>query len=229
MAPDDEVLQRVTLPDGKTMTLLRWWESDARSHIAIRVGDRPLMSSHDRGSEVALGELVGARLAGVAAPHVLIGGLGLGFTLRAALDVLPAGARVTVAELVPEVVAWNRGEHGALAGRPADDPRVTIETADVAAVIAEHPRTFDAIVLDVDNGPDALVHRANKRLYQKAGLERARGALRGSGAMLAVWSAFPSKTFTKWMADVGFEVAVERAASSDPRGPRYYIWVGLLP
>lgn len=218
----DTILERVKLDDGKEMVLLRWDQ-----HVEIRIDDRPLMSSHDSTSERALGDLVAARLEGVSAPRILIGGLGLGFTVRAALDALPRDAQVVVAELVPAVVRWNRGEYGNYAGRPLDDPRVEVITDDVAAVIARGPRSFDAVVLDIDNGPDALVHPGNAAIYKYAGLEKTRAALKGPG-VLAVWSAFPSKTFTKWLRDLGFEVSIERIKSADPRGPRYYIWMAQL-
>lgn len=214
----DEVLERVVLPDGKEMVLSRW-----DKHIAISVGGRPLMSSHEHGSEDELGRLVAERLAGVAKPRVLIGGLGLGFTLRAALDVLPKAARVVVAELVPAVVRWNKGAHGKLARRPLRDKRVRVMVKDVAALIAKRA-TYDAILLDVDNGPDALTHDANAKLYRRAGLVRARAALRENG-VLAVWSAFPSRTFTQWLREVGFAVEQLRATPTTPGGPRYYIWV----
>jgi spermidine synthase len=215
----DQVLARVTLPDGKEMVLKRWDE-----HLAIWIDKRSLMSSHDHGSEDHLGRLVAEAVIGVAKPRILIGGLGLGFTLRAALDVLPKSARVVVAELIPEVVAWNRGEHGALAKRPLDDKRVKVVVDDVGEVI-KRTADYDAILLDVDNGPDALVHPGNAGLYKRAGLMRARKALR-DGGVLAVWSAFGSKTFTMWMKEVGFDVTLERSASAEPKGPRYYIWIG---
>lgn len=214
----DEVLERVVLPDGKEMVLTRW-----DGHIAISVGGRPLMSSHEHGSEDELGRLIAERLAGVAKPRVLIGGLGLGYTLRAALDVLPKSARVTVAELVPAVVRWNKGPHGKLAGRPLRDKRVRVVVKDVGLVIPKRA-AYDAILLDVDNGPDALVHDANAKLYKRAGLVRARAALRPDG-VLAVWSAFPSRTFTLWLREVGFAVEQLRATPTTPGGPRYYIWV----
>jgi spermidine synthase len=214
----DEVLERVTLPDGKEMVLTRW-----DKHIAISVAGRPLMSSHEHGSEDELGRLVAERLAGVAEPRVLIGGLGLGYTLRAALDELPKTASVVVAELVPAVVRWNQGAHGKLAGRPLNDKRVRVVVDDVGKVIAKRPK-YDAILLDVDNGPDALTHDANAKLYKRAGLVRARTALRANG-LLAVWSAFPSRTFTMWLREVGFTVEQLRAAPTTPGGPRYYIWV----
>lgn len=215
---DDEVLERVILPDGKVMALTRW-----DTHIAISVDGRSLMSSHEHGSEDELGRVVAERLAGVKAPRVLIGGLGLGYTLRAALDRLPRTARVVVAELVPEVVRWNRGVHGKLAGKPLADKRVRVVVDDVGRVIAKRG-TYDAILLDVDNGPDALTHDANARLYKRAGLMRARAALRPKG-LLAVWSAFPSRTFTRWLREVGFTVEQLRATPTTPGGPRYYIWV----
>lgn len=219
---DDVVLERVTLPDGKEMVLTRW-----DTHVAISVGGRPLMSTHEHGSEDELGRVVAARLAGVRAPRMLIGGLGLGYTLRAALDALPADAEVVVAELVPAVVRWNEGEHGAYSGRPLRDRRVELIVGDVAAVIGGR-RRFDAILLDVDNGPDALVHAGNAGLYRRAGLERAKAALR-AGGVLAVWSAFPSKTFTRWLTDTGFSVEQVRATPTTPGGPRYYIWLATTP
>ncbi len=215
---DDEVLERVTLPDGKVMVLTRW-----DKHIAISVDGRSLMSSHEHGSEDELGRVVADRLTGIAAPRVLIGGLGLGYTLRAALDRLPAAAKVVVAELVPAVVRWNRGVHGKLAGKPLADPRVRVIVDDVGRVIAKRTK-YDAILLDVDNGPDALTHDDNARLYKRAGLTRARSALR-AGGLLAVWSAFPSRTFTIWLKEVGFTVEQLRATPTTPGGPRYYIWL----
>ncbi|MBA3453262.1 MAG: hypothetical protein H0T42_09240 [Deltaproteobacteria bacterium] len=214
----DEVLARVTLPDGKEMTLVRW-----DRHIGIEVGGRPLMTSHDHGSEDELGATVGEAVRGIARPRVLIGGLGLGYTLRAALDLLPATARVDVAELVPEVVAWNRGAQGKLAKRPLDDKRVKVLIEDVSEVI-KRSTGYDAILLDVDNGPDALVHAGNAGLYKRAGLMRTRKALR-PGGVLAVWSAFASRTFTIWLVEVGFTVTLQRTKPSTPGGPRYYIWL----
>jgi spermidine synthase len=215
----DEVLARVALPDGKEMTLVRW-----DGHIGIEVGGRSLMTSHDHGSEDELGAVVGEAVRGIAKPRVLIGGLGLGFTLRAALDVLPKAARVEVAELVPEVVAWNRGDQGALANRPLKDKRVKVIVDDVGEVIKRTAIGYDAILLDVDNGPDALVHRSNAGLYKRAGLLRTRKALR-PGGVLAVWSAFGSRTFTTWLKEVGFAVTLQRTQPTTPGGPRYYIWL----
>jgi len=192
-------------------------------HIGIEVGGRSLMTSHDHGSEDELGAVVGEAVRGIARPRVLIGGLGLGYTLRAALDVLPPAARVDVAELVPEVVSWNRGAQGPLAKRPLRDKRVKVLIEDVADVI-KRGSAYDAILLDVDNGPDALVHPGNAGLYKRAGLLRAKKALR-AGGVLAVWSAFGSRTFTRWLEEVGFAVTLQRTQPTTPGGPRYYIWL----
>ena len=210
------------MPTKTEMVLVRDGE-----HVVIRVGKRTLMSSDVHDSEDELGRIVAATVAGVAKPRILIGGLGLGFTLRATLDGLPPAARVDVAELVPEVVAWNRAEHGDYAGRPLEDPRVKLHIRDVAAVIARRENAYDAISLDVDNGPSALTHPDNENLYRRAGLARARKALR-SGGVLAVWSSFPSRLFTKSLEVVG-SVELVRTKPKFTGGPRYYIWLATKP
>jgi spermidine synthase len=192
-------------------------------HVAIRVGARTLMSSDVHDSEDEFGRITAAAVADVSKPRILIGGLGLGFTLRAALDNLPPTARVDVAELVPEVVQWNKAEHGEYAGRPLDDRRTGLHVEDVAAVIARRPNTYHAISLDVDNGPSALVHRSNENLYRRAGLTLMRRALR-PGGVLVVWSSFPSRLFTKSLEVIG-DVELIRTAPKFDRGPRYYIWL----
>ncbi len=212
----DKILERIRLRGGGIMILKRW-----NDHLAIDANGRSLMSSHEHKSEDELGRRVAEKLKGVAEPKVMIGGLGLGYTVRAALDNLPAKAKVVVAELVPEVVRWSRGEVGELAGRPLEDPRVEVIVEDVGQLI-RHGRDYDAILLDVDNGPDALVHPANSNLYKRAGLGRARMALR-DGGFLAIWSTFPSRTFTHWLQTSGFEVSLTRAERSEG-APRYWIW-----
>ena len=213
----DGVLGRAALPRGE-MLLVR-----AGKHVVIRVGDRPLMSSDVHDSEDEFGRIVAEAVSGVASPRILVGGLGLGFTTRALLDRVPAKARVTVAELVPEVVRWNRGAQGRYAKRVLDDPRVRVVVGDVAAAIARRKHAYDAISLDVDNGPRALTHPDNERLYRRAGLLRIRRALR-PGGVLAVWSSFPSRGFTRALADVG-AVELVRTAPASPGGPSYYIWL----
>lgn len=187
-----------------------------------------LMSSRMSGSEEALATMTCARLAGHAAPRLLIGGYGMGFTLRAALAVLGRRARVTVAELVPEVVEWARGPMRELAAGCLDDPRVTVRIADVTAVITEETGAYEAILLDVDNGPDGLTRPGNGALYSASGLAKARAAL-APGGLLAVWSAAPDPGFTHRLHDAGFLVEkVAVRARSNGKGPRHVIWLATL-
>jgi spermidine synthase len=188
----------------------------------ILVEREELMSTRMRGSEEALATLTAERLGARPAQHWLIGGYGMGFTLRAALAAMPADARVTVAELVPEIVDWARGPMAELTGSSLADPRVSIRIGDVAEAIAGG--SFDAILLDVDNGPDALVRPANQRLYGPAGLAAARAALRPRG-LLAIWSAGTDPRFTRTLASAGFEVDEQPVrARSNGKGPRHHIW-----
>ena len=180
--------------------------------FVIRLDGHVLMGSRTSGSERMLSEVGCEPLRAARAPRVLIGGLGLGFTLRAALDLLPAGAEVVVAEIVPEVVEWNRGPLAALAGAPLADPRVRVSTRDVREVIGEGG--FDAILLDVDNGPNAFTLPANRALYDDRGLARVRAALRPRG-MLVIWSVGPDADFVARLARAGFS-----AGSRDVRDRR---------
>ncbi len=205
-----ETLSKARAPDGAELVLCRRGDE-----VAIRIGGRDLMSSRMHGSEEELARRACAGLAG--GTRVLIGGLGLGYTLRAALDALPADAQVIVAELVAAVVDWNRGPLAALAGRPLADPRVTVEVADVGAVIRRPGKRWDAILLDVDNGPAALTRRANQALYGATGVAVAKAALR-PGGLLAVWSASADDGFSARLRRAGFEVAVESAAARGKLG-----------
>ena len=183
-----------------------------------------LMNSRMSGSEESLAVLTAERLGNVSSPRVLIGGYGMGFTLRAALGSFGPQARITVAELVPEIVEWARGPMASLTGDCLDDPRVELVIDDVASVIERSAGGFDAILLDVDNGPDGLTRDANDRLYSMRGLDVARAALR-PGGILAVWSAAPDNPFARRLADAGFrvdEVAVR--ARSNGKGARHVIW-----
>jgi spermidine synthase len=213
----DDVLDRVKL-QGTEMLLLR-----SGAHVAIRVGKRTLMSSDTHDSEDEFGEIIAAAVSTVAKPRILVGGLGLGFTLRALLDRVTRAARIDVAELVPEVVKWNKARHGDYSGRPLDDPRVHLYVEDVAALIARSKPAYHAISLDVDNGPNAITHPNNEKLYRRAGLVAIRDALR-PGGVLAVWSSFPSRTFTKSLEVVG-DVELVRTTPAFKGGPRYYIWL----
>jgi spermidine synthase len=209
--------------DGLEMVL----ERDG-AEVAIRVGHRTLMASDAHDSEDELGRLIASSVTEVAMPRILIGGLGLGFTLRAALDKLPPAARVDVAELVPDVARWNRAECGEYAGRPLDDARVTLFIEDIAAVIARSVDTYDAIALDVDNGPSAVVHPRNEQLYRRAGLARAHDALR-PGGVLAVWSSFASELFTKSLEELGGTVEMVLTPRGSPDAPQHYIWLARKP
>jgi spermidine synthase len=195
------------------------------AEFSIMLGTNELMNSRLSGSEAALATLAAKRIEAVKTPHVLIGGLGMGFTLRAALGVFGSKAQVTVAELVPAVVAWARGPMAEIFGGSLDDPRVEIREVDVAEVIERHPLTFDAILLDVDNGPEGLTRKANDALYDVAGLKRAHTALR-RGGVLAVWSSGPNSKFSKRFREAGFavnEVAVR--ATGKGGGARHVIWI----
>ena len=183
-----------------------------------------LMNSRMSGSEEALAVMTIDRLRNTASPHMLIGGYGMGFTLRAALAVLPPEARVTVSELVPEIIDWARGPMAELADGCLDDSRVTLVLDDVTAVIAAQAGRFDAILLDVDNGPDGLSRVANDRIYSMAGLAKAKAALK-PGGVVAIWSAAPDAVFARRLRDSGFaveEVAVR--ARSNGKGPKHVIW-----
>lgn len=219
-----ELLGTAQVPGGEDLRLFRH-DRD----FMIVMGHNELMSTRRSGSEVALATQSIARLAGRRRPHLLIGGYGMGFTLRAALDALDPDARVTVVELVPEIVAWARGPMADVAAGCLDDPRVDLVMGDVGDVIAAGPARFDAILLDVDNGPDGLVREDNNRLYAKSGLAAARAALT-PGGVLAVWSAAKDPAFANRLRKAGFrvdEVGV-RARSNGPngkaKGPMHVIW-----
>lgn len=183
-----------------------------------------LMNSRMSGSEEALATGAVERLAGRSAAHLLIGGYGMGFTLRAALAVLGDKARVTVAELVPEIIDWARGPMAALAAGCLDDARVSVVQGDVAALIDDAGGAYDAILLDVDNGPDGLTRASNGRLYSARGLDAARAALT-PGGVLAIWSAAPDPRFARRLGDAGFAVEeVVVRARSNGKGPRHVIW-----
>jgi spermidine synthase len=209
------VLERIMSPGGELVLSRRGEE------YAIRVAGIELMSSRDHSSEDELGRAAVARLEATS-PRVMIGGLGMGFTLRAALDALPATAHVEVVEIVPDVVRWNRGVLAKLAGEPLADPRVEVIEADVAHVIRKATDRYDAIVLDVDNGPDA-VYEGNAALYKRNGLAAAKAAL-VPGGWLAVWSSFRSSTFTTWLREVGFAVDLVTMKSKFKSGPTHYVW-----
>lgn len=210
-------LDRAVVPGGDTLQLMQ-----RGTEFSIMAGTTELMNSRLSGSEEALATLSAERLAGRPRPRVLIGGLGMGFTLRAALLSFSQDSDITVAELVPEVIAWARGPLSGIHGTSLDDPRVRLHQGDVGAAIARGG--FDAILLDVDNGPDGLSRPANDALYNARGLASAKAAL-APGGHLAVWSSAPDAQFTRRLNQAGFavdEVAVR--ASTKKRGARHTIW-----
>ncbi len=189
----------------------------------ISIDGIELMSSDNHQSEDELGLVAGELLRHLPAPHLLIGGLGLGYTVRAALDALSSTARVDVAEIVPDVVRWNRTILGHLAGHPLEDPRVTLIEEDVADVITGATTRYDAIVLDVDNGPDGI-SESNAALYLQDGLATILAALAPTG-VLAIWSAFDSLHFTSELQQAGFDVEVQNFRSWHGGGATHTIWL----
>ena len=214
-------LGRASIP-GETAPLIL---AQRDTEYVIRIGAHALMSSRAHGSEEALAELACARIAARANARVLIGGLGMGFTLAAALGTLPGTAQVVVAELMPAVIEWNRGPLAHLANNPLEDVRVTVHEGDVAAVIANERPAFDAILLDVDNGPNGLTRASNDGLYSAAGLTAALRALR-VGGVLGVWSVAPDDEFTRRLGRAGFDVEEEVVRARRTKGGRHMLWLG---
>jgi len=214
-----EHLGTARVPGGAELRLYR-----RGADFMIALERNELMNSRMRGSEEALATMTLARLPGVEAPRLLIGGYGMGFTLRAALAAAGRGAEVTVAELVPEILEWARGPMAALTAGCLDDPRVRVVETDVAALIGGGAGRWDAILLDVDNGPDGLVRPQNDRIYSRDGLAAAKAALR-PGGVLAIWSAAPDAAFARRLAQAGFAVEEEAVrARENGKGPRHVIW-----
>jgi spermidine synthase len=214
-----ELISTAKVPGGVELRLVRHGDD----HM-IMVDGNELMSSRVGGSEEALAVMTCERLREGIEPHLLIGGYGMGFTLRAALAKIGPRARVTVAELVPEIIDWARGPMLALTAGCLDDPRVRLVAGDVAAEIAAAAKRYDAILLDVDNGPSGLVRAANDGLYSRNGLAKAKAALK-PGGILAIWSAAPDAAFTRRLDQAGFKVdEVVVRARSNGKGPRHVIW-----
>jgi spermidine synthase len=215
------LIDTTTIPgDGGEMYLYRRGDE-----YSIRVGHHELMNSREHGSEDALATLVCDRLIDRRKVRVLVGGLGMGFTLAGVLNGVTAQSEVVISELVPSVVAWHRGPLAEVSGGILDDPRVRIRETDVARIIAESRDAFDAILLDVDNGPAGITSKHNDKLYGLGGLRAAHRALR-EGGILAVWSSGPDPTFTRRLQQTGFtaeEVRVRGRANN--KGQRYLIWL----
>jgi len=215
-----ETIERALAPDGTELVLAR-----RDDEWVVRYGGKVLMSSRQHGSEDALAALALKR-----ARHrraVLVGGLGLGFTVRAALDRLPVDAKVVVAELTPALLDWNRRHVGKLAGRPLDDPRTHVHIGDAVQRIKEARGAYDAILLDIDNGPGSMVHEANDRLYGPAGIAACREALR-QGGVLAVWSAHHDDRYLQRLQRAGFDAEATIVPSRGAAGGlKHVIFVGV--
>jgi spermidine synthase len=195
------------------------------AEFSIKLGHNELMNSRLSGSEQALATFACDKIRARERPQILIGGLGMGFTLRAALTVLGKQAQIIVAELVPAVVTWARGPMAEIFGASLADPRVDIREADVTDLIRSHQSAYDAILLDVDNGPEGLTRKANDGLYNQAGLSAAHAALR-PGGVLAVWSSGPNPKFTRRLRRTGFDVTEIPLRAKGPRGgARHFIWI----
>ena len=217
-------LAKAPVPGGGEVRLMR---RDAE--FSIRLGVKELMNSRLSGSEEALAELACARIRDRARPRVLIGGLGMGFTLRAALAALGADARIEIAELIPAVAQWAENEMAEIFAGSLQDPRVRLELTDVAKLIGAAGAAYDAILLDVDNGPEGFTRLANDRLYDARGLAAARAAL-SPGGVLAVWSSGPDRKFTQRLRDAGFATEeVATRARGARGGARHVIWIATRP
>jgi spermidine synthase len=218
-----QLLGESRTPDGTLLSLTR-----RDTELVILADGRILMSSRMHGSEEAMAEMALHHVRASTGASVLVGGLGMGYTLRAALDRLPADATVVVAELVPAVVEWNRGPLGPLAAHPLQDPRVEIESGDVIGTLRTSTARFDAVLLDVDNGPDAFTESSNASLYNDRGIASIRAALK-PGGVVAVWSAWEDRRFEQRLKWAGFNVDVQRVrARLKKGGPRHTIFVGRL-
>ncbi|WP_347718397.1 spermidine synthase [Sphingomonas sp.] len=214
-----ELIDTAEVPGGLPLKLYR-----RGNDYMITLERNELMSSRMSGSEAALGTMACEHLGSRPAPRLLVGGYGMGFTLRAVLAKLGADATIVVAELVPKIIAWARGPMAALADGCLDDPRVEVVLGDVGAAIETASADYDAILLDVDNGPDGLTRQANDGLYTARGLASAKVALK-SGGILAIWSAAPDPAFSRRLTQAGFDTEEVRVRARDNgKGPTHTIW-----
>jgi spermidine synthase len=219
------LIDKADIPGSKeTLRLLQ-----RGSEFSIRLDHNELMNSRLSGSEEALAELACARIAQREKASILIGGLGMGFTLRATLAASRPNTAIAVVELMPAVIAWARGPMAEIFGGSLDDKRVALQQADVADVIRAASRAYDAILLDVDNGPEGLMRTENDALYSAGGLRAAGAALR-PGGVLAVWSVEPSNSFTQRLRKAGFSVEeIKTRARGKRGGARHHIWLATKP
>jgi spermidine synthase len=215
-------LDTAQVPGGGELRLMR-----RGAEFSIKLGSNELMNSRLSATEQALATIACEKIRARARPRILIGGLGMGFTLRAALVVLGKQAQITVAELVPAVVAWARGPMATLFGDSLTDPRVRIKETDVGDLIRRARSGYDAILLDVDNGPEGMTRKANDGLYDRDGLAAAYMALR-PGGVLAIWSSRPDPKFTQRLRKTGFAVVENPVRAKGPQGgAQHFIWTAM--
>lgn len=213
-----EILDQTTTPDGEPLELVI-----EGGHFVLRVANKPLMSSAAYGSEQAMARVAFEAIGERPRPRILVGGLGMGFTLRAALDVFGKKAQVTVAELLPALVRYNLGVLGALAKHPLSDNRTTLFEGDVRVPLAEGG--WDAVLMDVDNGPDAFTTGDNATLYGDAGARLMAGSL-APGGVLVVWSAYPSRSFERTLRRAGLRCETRRVrAREGSKGSKHVLFV----
>jgi len=224
MTPWEEI-NRAEIPGHKDdIILLRRGEE-----FSIRTAGTELMNSRVHSSEEALAELTCSRIKRKSGRRLLIGGLGMGYTLAAALEQLEQDTLITVSELIPTVVRWNQEYLGHLTGKPLDDSRVSVKEEDVIKTIRRKTAAWDAILLDVDNGPEGLTRKENDRLYNKSGLIKSFSALR-SGGILAVWSSGSDRAFTNRLKQCGFRTETKTVRARKPgKGGRHTIWLAVKP
>ena len=220
------IIESTTVPASDTELTL----SQCNGDFAIRISGVPgdLMNSRRHHSEDMLAEFACTRLSAIENAQILVGGLGMGFTLAAALKTVGVSAEVTVAELVPAVVEWNRGPLGQCAGRPIEDGRTRVHLGDVTDLLKQGADKFDAILLDVDNGPDPITHADNEWLYSLAGLQRIYETLRPEG-IVAIWSARADEAFTNRLKKIGFSVQLRTVRARPGKGSRHKIFVAQKP
>lgn len=217
------VLGNAEIPNGGGTLKLSQREDEFSIRLSGVRGE--LMNSRVHSSEEALAEIGCSHIKSTADAQVLVGGLGMGFTLAAALEAVSSSATVTVAELIPEVVEWNRGPLGECAGRPIEDSRTQIRVGDVSAFFGQNQSTiFDAILLDVDNGPEGLTHTDNHQLYSLDGLRAIHRSLRSKG-VLAVWSAFPDQSFMSRLKKAGYNAEMRTVRARSGKGSRHTIFL----
>lgn len=222
----NKLLDRAPIPGGEGELLFYQRDQDYTIEVAGATGE--LMTTAHHGSEDALADLALQRLRHPEQAHVVIGGLGMGFTLAAVLRKVGDKGKVIVAELVPEVVTWNQGPMGERAGMPLSDPRTIVHLGDVLELIRSGKESYDAILLDTDNGPEGLTQPRNNRLYSHRGLRSAYVALR-PGGVLAVWSTHPHPPFTRRLGMAGFRVEEQKVFAHRDKGTKHHLWFAVRP